>query len=134
MRIPKIALNAVLILAILMTGLPDFFPEDLNRDGDVSLQDVILSLKELTLTLNEAEPFGSKFRNTLSTLFTVAGLKPSVISKSDDKKISSFTSLYIVSCFLSLDLDTSYTKAPDVFTRRFISNDSFPPYRPPKSV
>ena len=134
MRIPKIALNAVLILALLMTGLPDFFPEDLNRDGDVSLQDVILSLKELTITLNDVEPFASKFRNTLSTLSTVAGLKSSVISKTDDEKISSFNSLYIANQYPSLDLDTSYSKAPDFPARRCLSNDSFPPFRPPRSV
>ncbi len=85
MQIAKHILSAILILAILSSGLPIFSPEDANRDTRVNLEDLILHVRDFARTAEKPATFTASVEKVLSTLYVVAGLKM-VIKQADEVK------------------------------------------------
>ncbi len=77
----------LMITALLVSGLPHFAAEDMDRDSRIGLKDAILSVREFVRSAAEPGKFAEKTGNTLSTLQAGAGLK-TVIQKADDKNFS----------------------------------------------
>ena len=75
MRPAKHILSAILIAALLSSGLPLHGPEDANRDSLTNLEDAILNVRDFTQTAHKPAVFTSKVKKVLSTLHVVAGLK-----------------------------------------------------------
>lgn len=134
MRTTKLLFGAFLIITITLSGFPGFLPEDVNRDGEVSLKDVILSLKEVAFSVEHTELFTPSFRNTLSAITTAAGLKLSLISKQKETKVFSISSVFLVSLHKPFALNKIVAKIPDIELLGHRTFYSLPPDPPPELV
>lgn len=88
MRIIRILVHSLLLVAILSTGLPLSQPADMNRDGRTDLSDAIISVRELARTAVNGSAFREGVENALVTLSVAAGLK-NMISKERDPGMGS---------------------------------------------
>lgn len=81
----KYIISAILIITLLSSGLPLFSPEDANRDSSVTLEDVILHVRDLARSAENPTAFAVSMKKTLSSLYAVAGLK-TIIKKNNNIK------------------------------------------------
>lgn len=68
----------ILIMGITAIGLPVFSPNDINRDANIDLQDLIMSVRDFTGSADIASEFRSGFKGAVNTLKIVAGLKAEI--------------------------------------------------------
>ena len=129
-------LSAILIGAVLLSGLPFFSPEDVNRDKRVNLEDVILSVKDFSQTVNQPELFTSKVEQVVSTLYVVAGLKRDIKPANDTQASGAqlWVSLpYVIPSFNLVtppDISSNFIEKPTHYQSIIMS----PPSPPPKTV
>ena len=95
----KYIISAILIITLLSSGLPLFSPEDANRDSSVTLEDVILHVRDLARSAENPTAFAVSMKKTLSTLYAVAGLK-TIIKKNNDIKFKTQFG-FEIPCFIS---------------------------------
>ena len=101
MRTARHILSAILILALLSSGLPFFTPEDANRDSRVDLRDAIVAVRGLQafseiggrdstkdLTLR------SRLEKALEAFKALAGEK-SLVSAKDGKALPSSIGIFL---------------------------------------
>ncbi len=107
----KYIISAILIITLLSSGLPLFSPEDANRDSSVTLEDVILHVRDLARSAENPTAFAVSMKKTLSTLYAVAGLK-TVIKKNNEIKFKTqfgFEIPYLISSNTLLILSNNYS-------------------------
>jgi len=95
-------LSAILVFAMLASGLPLFSPEDGNRDSRVNLEDAILCVQDFARTADNPAAFTANFEKTVSALQVVAGLKTVITSAGDAKSITASPGLdspYLIASF-----------------------------------
>jgi len=132
MRISRHILSAILILAMLSTGLPIFSPGDANRDSRVNLEDAILQVKDFVRTAETPAAFTSKIRKALSTLHVVAGLKTDIKPVKDAKSSNSLPALNPPYLINSITLSTPSSTCSQVSEQTFhYESILFPPTTPP---
>lgn len=68
----------ILILALLSIGVPVFNPTDINRDMRTDLQDLILSVRKFTGSVDESSGFRSEFAGAVAALRIVSGLETEI--------------------------------------------------------
>ena len=102
-------LTAVLILAILVSGLPVFTPEDANQDIRMDLKDAVLHVQDFAQTADNPAAFAASFKNVVSTMQVLAGLK-AVIACTDDAKSTAAPLSLDRPCLISL-FDFSFVPA-----------------------
>ena len=93
----KTILSALLILAVLLSGLPISSLEDANRDSRVDLEDAIRQVRDFARTAYEPEAFKSTIEKAVSTLRIIAGVKANLKPDNDTKSRP-----------IHLSLDSSY--------------------------
>jgi hypothetical protein len=93
MRKAKHILSAILMVALLSSGLPLFNPEDANRDSRVDLEDVILNVRDFAQSTEKPAAFTSNVKKVLSTLHVVAGLKTYFKPAKDTKSTNSISAI-----------------------------------------
>ena len=126
-------LTAVLILAMLVSGLPVFTPEDANQDIRMDLKDAVLHVQDFAQTADNPAAFAVSFKNVVSTMQVLAGLK-TVIACTDDAKSTAAPLSLDRPCLISL-FDFSFVPAacPKIAGQSFcyqsilFSPDSPPP-------
>jgi len=102
MQTARHILSAILVFAMLASGLPLFGTEDVNRDSRVDLEDAILCVQDFARTADNPAAFAANFEKTVSALQVVAGLKTVITSAGDAKSITASPSLdspYLISLF-----------------------------------
>ena len=120
---------------MLMSGLPVFHKDDINRDSSVDLQDVILVVKNVAKTAYSASGFISSVSKALSTLSAAAGLK-TIIMKDKDK--GAYFSIFsgdfpcLPSILPTINTSNNYSKIY-VFSKEYTSNIITPEYPPPQT-
>ncbi|CAN2042664.1 Dockerin domain-containing protein [Candidatus Magnetomoraceae bacterium gMMP-15] len=80
--------SVILAVMMLLSGIPFFINEDVSRDRNVDLQDVILVIRGVAQTADSSIGFKAEIKRALSVLNVVAGLK-SVIKPAKDSNASS---------------------------------------------
>lgn len=87
-----------LIAALLMTCFPMNIVEDISRDGNVDLQDVILVVKGVARTVETNQSLRVPVGKAMSVINVAAGLKK-VIKTAKDKSnvLSYYDNLFLVS-------------------------------------
>lgn len=132
MHTTKHIISVVLIVTMLSSGLPLFSPEDANLDSSVTLEDVILHVRDLARSAENPETFTAGMKKTLSTLYAVAGLK-TIIKKNNEIKFKTqfgFEIPYLISSNTLLILSNNYLLASErdyFYESIVISPDSPPP-------
>lgn len=86
---PKI-LCLMLATAVLLSGFPAFSPDDISRDSNVDLQDVILGVRNIAENAEISDGFKANVERALSALNVVAGLK-TLIKPNKEKSASTFS-------------------------------------------
>lgn len=131
MQTTKHILSVIFVMAILVSGLPIFSPEDANRDSRVDLEDVILQVRELARTTEGPGSFTASMEKTLLTLRLLAGFKTVIRTDTTKSSANSFSlnlnylisaynlSLQSNNCDKILDQNISY--------KNFIITPSSPP-------
>jgi len=109
MQTVRYILSAILIFAMLASGLPLFSPEDANRDSSVDLKDAILCVQDFARTADNPAAFTANFEKTVSALQVVAGLKTVITSAGDTKSLTA--SLTLDSPYLASLFDFSFAPA-----------------------
>jgi len=102
MQTARHILSAILVFAMLASGLPLFSPEDANRDSRVDLEDAILCVQDFARTADNPAAFTANFEKTVSALQVVAGLKTVITSAGDAKSITASPGLdspYLIASF-----------------------------------
>ncbi|WP_207680279.1 hypothetical protein [Desulfonema magnum] len=89
MQKTKHVFSVILISMLVVSGLPFFSPEDASRDRRVDLQDAILLVKDVALTVEQPAAFTTTMQKTLSALHIVAGLKEHIKPVTESKTVSS---------------------------------------------
>ena len=132
MRIIRILIHGMLLLAILSTGLPLYQPADMNRDGRIGLSDAIVSVRELAQTVADKNAFREGMENTLIALSVTAGLKSMVRA---DRNQGTGPVPTVLPAFI---VDISYKFAalsasvfPGADQSLFYHSPSFSPVKPP---
>ena len=108
----KYIISAILIITLLSSGLPLFSPEDANRDSSVSLEDVILHVRDLARSAENPTAFAVSMKKTLSTLYAVAGLKTVIKKNNNEIKFKTqfgFEIPYLISSNTLLILSNNYS-------------------------
>ena len=136
MRISKHILSAILILAMLSTGLLIFSPGDANRDSSVNLEDAILRVRDFARTAETPAAFTSKVRKALSTLHVVAGLKMDIKPAPEGKSSNSLPALNPPYLIASITLSTPSDSCSQVSEQSFHYESILfsPPTPPPQLV
>jgi len=93
MRTVKQILTSFLVLMILSSGMPVFYPEDANRDNRINLEDAILHVRDFARTADDLEAFTSGLGKAIATLKVVAGLKTCYKPANDSKSSNTLNSL-----------------------------------------
>jgi len=134
MQTARHILSAILVFAMLASGLPLFSPEDANRDSSVDLRDAILCVQDFARTADAPAAFAVDFRNAASALQVVAGLKTVITSAGDAKSITASPSLD--SPYLIASFDFSFAPAAcskpagqSFYYQSILSSPDFPPPR-----
>jgi hypothetical protein len=109
MQTAKNILSITLVLAMLVSGLPLFAPEDANRDSSVDLKDAVLHVQDFARTADNPAAFMANFENAVSALQALAGLK-TVIKPADNAK-SATASPTLDSPYLTSLFDFSFAPA-----------------------
>ncbi|RZB30250.1 MAG: hypothetical protein SRB1_02530 [Desulfobacteraceae bacterium Eth-SRB1] len=106
-------LSAILIFAVLVSGLPSFIPEDANRDSRVDLKDAVLHIQDFARTADNPETFAANFENAVSALQALAGLKTVIKPADNAKSVTASPTLdspYLISSFDFLFAQATYSK------------------------
>ena len=127
----KYIISAILIITLLSSGLPLFSPEDANRDSSVTLEDVILHVRDLARSAENPMAFAVSMKKTLSTLYAVAGLK-TVFKKNNEIKFKTqfgFEIPYLISSNTLLILSNNYSLSfeRDFFYESIVISPDPPP-------
>jgi hypothetical protein len=98
MKISQQIIAMLLIAALLMTCFPINIVEDISRDGNVDLQDVILVVKGVARTVETNQSLKVPVGKAMSVINVAAGLKK-VIRTANDKSnaLSYYDNLFLVS-------------------------------------
>lgn len=134
MQTTKHILSALLIVAMLSTGLPFSNPKDAGLPNRVMLEDAILGAQALARSAQDSGSFEAQIKKALSSLHVAAGLKTTIKTDHGDKSAFAFSSSdlsFIVSSYCLLfssnhnesvyDLNISY--------QSFLCNLTPPPPR-----
>jgi hypothetical protein len=89
----------MLTITVLLSGFPAISPDDISRDSNVDLQDVILGVRNVAESAEISAPFKTNVERALSVLNVVAGLK--TVIKSNKEKSSSTFSFQNFPCLIS---------------------------------
>ncbi len=89
----------LMITALLVSGLPHFAAEDMDRDSRIGLKACALPIWEFVRSAAEPGKFIEKTRNTLSTMQANEGLK-TVIQKAGDKNFTPPNPHFLLSFFI----------------------------------
>jgi len=97
MKISQQILVILIIFAFLMTHFPIHNMEDITRDGNVDLQDVILVVKGVARTVETNQSLKARVGKALSVINVAAGLKK-VIKRAKEKSntLLNYDNLFIV--------------------------------------
>jgi len=96
MKISQQIIAMLLIAALLMTCFPINIVEDISRDGNVDLQDVILVVKGVARTVETNQSLRVPVGKAMSVINVAAGLKK-VIKTAKDKSNVFYDNLFLVS-------------------------------------
>jgi len=75
MQCIKHILSAIVIAALILSGVPVFSPDDASRDNRVDLEDAVLRVRDFAQTAEDPEMFAAGVEKAISALNAVAGLK-----------------------------------------------------------
>lgn len=75
MRAARQIIHYMLVLTILSAGLPLYQSGDMNRDGELGLEDAIMSVRQLAGTASDEGSFRLGMENALTALSVAAGIK-----------------------------------------------------------
>jgi len=132
MQTARHILSATLVLAMLVSGLPSFIPEDANRDSRVDLKDAILCVQDFAKAADNPATFTANFEKAVSALQALAGLK-TVIKSADNAKSTNTILSPDISCLtssynLSTTLNSYFQLAEESFYyKSILSSPSSPP-------
>ncbi len=91
MQTAKHILSALLIVAMLSTGLPIFNQEDANLSNRVLLEDAILSAQALARSTQHTDSSEAEIKKALSSLSVAAGLKTTIQTDNHDESVLAFS-------------------------------------------
>jgi len=123
------------VIALLISCFPFSNLEDISRDGQIDIEDVILVVKGVARTVETSESIKLSVKRAVSVISVAAGLK-TIIKSSSDRRLSKRTSLndllFIVAsnnvkffCNKSLIMDEQILKYKSI---------EFPPILPPPQI
>ena len=132
MRTAKSIIPFILIIAILSSGLPIFSPNDVNKDDKITLEDLIISVRDFSNTADRPASFTSNMKRVLSTLNVVVGLKTEIKTANDVQSMSSVSSLnltYLTPTKPILNQSDNHWKIIEkpFFYKSFVSSPDTPP-------
>lgn len=130
----KNIVSILLVILLMGTGLPIFQPSDVSKDGLTDLQDVILTIKDLARTAETPGNLTNNFKQVLTTLTAVAGLKTVIKHARDSQSANSIQSLYVTFLKKSDEhhlLTASWSPVKN-YSHAFVSIKHKPVIPPPK--
>ncbi len=135
MQTAKHILSALLIVAMLSTGLPLFDnPEHTKRSNRVMLENAILSAQALARSAQNTGSFKAEMKKALSSLYVAAGLKTVLTTDNGDQSALAFfapDSPFLVSsyCLLSCSHPNKSIDDLNISYQSFVNNLNPPPPR-----
>lgn len=100
MKAARNIVSVVLVLTMIVAGLPLYHPIDINRDNNIGLDDVILSVRDVVRSAEDPAAFSSSIENAISALQVTAGLK-TVIKPSKDSNAGDGLFVLDLPCLIS---------------------------------
>jgi hypothetical protein len=101
MRAARNIVSVILMLTIVAMGLPVYHSADINRDTNIGLDDVILSVRNLARSAEDPAVFSISIENAISALQVTAGLKTVIKPVRDSNSANGLAALdlkYVSSC------------------------------------
>ena len=135
MQFSKNIVSILLVILLMGTGLPVFHSVDLSRDGRTDLQDVILSVKDLAQSAEDAGKLNQNFKQVVTTITAVAGLKTVIKKTSDTNSANSIQTLdtpYLKYSNQHVVLTVSWSKVEDNLSS--YNSINYRPVLPPPQI
>ncbi len=131
MHTTKHILSGLLIVAIAFSGWPVFSPHDTNRDGNIGLEDAMMSVKDFSDSATDLSRFETAMRNTVTAMKAAAGITTSIKSENNFKNTSSDTGHLLMVMHQSnafvKDKKGTRTGAPHISFNSYICGPESPP-------